>query len=43
MGVGCVSVDDSMFYAGMSQVSILPIVAFNSDGIVASADNRIPK
>jgi len=38
MGVGCVSADGSMFYAGMSQVPILPIVDFNGDVIVDSAD-----
>ncbi len=38
MGVGCVSADGSMFYAGMSQVPIFPIVDFNEDGIVDSAD-----
>ncbi|MHC4143637.1 MAG: LamG-like jellyroll fold domain-containing protein [Planctomycetota bacterium] len=39
MGVGCVSADGSMFYAGiMSQVPILPVVDFNGDGIVDSAD-----
>jgi len=38
MGVGCVSADGSMFYSGMSQVPILPIVDLNGDGIVDSAD-----
>ncbi|MHC4143636.1 MAG: LamG-like jellyroll fold domain-containing protein [Planctomycetota bacterium] len=38
IGVGCVSADGSMFYVGMSQVPILPIVDFNGDGIVDSAD-----
>ncbi len=41
MGVGCVSADGSMFYAGMSQVPILPIVDLNGDGIVDGADLTI--
>jgi len=31
MVVGCVSADGSMFYAGMSQVPILPVVDFTGD------------
>ena len=40
-GVGCVSADGSMFYSGMSQVPILPIVDLNGDGIVDGADLTI--
>ena len=38
MEFGCVSADGSMYYAGMSQVPILPIVDFNGDGIVDVKD-----
>jgi hypothetical protein len=41
MELGCVSADGSMFYAGMSQVPILPIVDFNGDGIVDSVDMHV--
>jgi hypothetical protein len=41
MEVGCVSADGSMFYSGMSQVPILPIVDLNGDGIVDGADLTI--
>ena len=38
MGIGCVSADGLTFHAAMSQVPIIPIVDFNGDGIVDSAD-----
>jgi hypothetical protein len=38
MGVGCVSADGSMFYSGMSQVPILPVVDFTGDGKVDIED-----